>query len=439
MARRDPLQRLPRTIGEIAVPQDDVSDATWRWAQRALPDYLLAHSVRSFCWGGAIAAIEGWTADPTILWTAALFHDIGLTRIPANTMCFEVEGGEIARRFLVRAGLSADEADRVAIAIVLHMRAGVTLDDGVEAVLLDRATSIDVRGDGFETIAAVRDGVVGAYPRGAFDRRFLAAIRREVAIRGTCQSARLLNDTDLAGWMAARRGSGCPERGRDEAPTAWPGFGFARFGRLLGQPHDMALGVCDQGEGGVRLGLKLGGDHAAAQGDGLRQRRIDVGDAHVAGHMTGCACRGTTDADDDPGLAGIGHPGPARGTGVEVPAEQVAVVALQAGRVLAEYSRWMTLGSVMVMSPAGSTEVVVVSSSPATRRRTVGPEIDTAQPKCVSFTTAPDRSKASQVPTCLPRSNVPARISNPSSRCHSQGPCISPSRWAPRYLIRPLS
>ncbi len=210
MARRDPLQRLPRTIGEIAVPQDDVSDATWRWSQRALPDYLLAHSVRSFCWGGAIAAIEGWTADPTILWTAALFHDIGLTRIPANTMCFEVEGGEIARRFLVRAGLSADEADRVAIAIVLHMRAGVTLDDGVEAVLLDRATSIDVRGDGFETIAAVRDGVVGAYPRGAFDRRFLAAIRREVAIRGTCQSARLLNDTDLAGWMARSPWVGVP-------------------------------------------------------------------------------------------------------------------------------------------------------------------------------------------------------------------------------------
>jgi hypothetical protein len=40
------------------------------------------------------------------------------------------------------------------------------------------------------------------YPRGPFDRHFLAAIRREVMVRPTCQSARLLHETDLAGWMA---------------------------------------------------------------------------------------------------------------------------------------------------------------------------------------------------------------------------------------------
>ena len=41
-----------------------------------------------------------------------------------------------------------------------------------------------------------------AFPRGDFDRRFTSAIRREVAVRSTCQSARLLNVTDLPGWMA---------------------------------------------------------------------------------------------------------------------------------------------------------------------------------------------------------------------------------------------
>ena len=60
-------------------------------------------------------------------------HDVGLTRIPQNTMCFEVEGGEIARRFLERAGLPADRADTVAVAILLHMQPGVTLADGAEA------------------------------------------------------------------------------------------------------------------------------------------------------------------------------------------------------------------------------------------------------------------------------------------------------------------
>ena len=87
------------------IPQDPVSAATWRWAQASLPSYLLAHSVRSYCWGAEIAAWEGHTFDAQILWTAALFHDVGLTRIPRNTMCFEVEGAEIAREFLEQNGM----------------------------------------------------------------------------------------------------------------------------------------------------------------------------------------------------------------------------------------------------------------------------------------------------------------------------------------------
>ncbi len=193
---------LPTRIGDVGVPQDEVSEATWDWAQRSLPEYLLAHSVRSYCWGAAIADGEGWSFDRRILWTAALFHDLGLTRIRRNSMCFEVEGAEIARRFLERAGLPAADADRAAIAIILHMRPSVTLDDGVESVLLDRATGIDVRGDGYDAIDRVRDGVVRAFPRGSFDRHFLRAIEREVALRGDCQSARLLNKTGLAAWMA---------------------------------------------------------------------------------------------------------------------------------------------------------------------------------------------------------------------------------------------
>ena len=82
------------------------------------------------------------------------------------------------------------------------MRPGVTLDDGVESVLLDRATSVDVRGDGFELVDDVRPAVMHAFPRGDFDRHFLRAIEREVAARPGCQSTRLLHETDLASWMA---------------------------------------------------------------------------------------------------------------------------------------------------------------------------------------------------------------------------------------------
>ena len=116
---------LPPTIGGIAVPQDQVSSATWGWAQRSLPSYLLGHSVRAYCWGAAIATRESWTYDPQVLWTASLMHDFGLTRLTRNTMCFEVEGAEIARAFLERVGMDPPAADQAAIAIILHMRSGV--------------------------------------------------------------------------------------------------------------------------------------------------------------------------------------------------------------------------------------------------------------------------------------------------------------------------
>jgi HD domain-containing protein len=192
----------PRDIAGIAVPRDEISRATWRWANRSLPDYLLTHSVRAYCWGAAIAAGEGWAFDRQVLWTASLMHDLGLTRIPRNATCFEVEGAEIARRFLARSGMPTAVADRVATAIVLHMQPAVTLDDGVESVLLDRATGLDVRGSEYELVDDVRPGVMRDFPRRAFDRHFLDAMRREAAMRPTCQSARLVHGTGLAAWMA---------------------------------------------------------------------------------------------------------------------------------------------------------------------------------------------------------------------------------------------
>jgi hypothetical protein len=158
--------------------------------------------VRSYCWAVELARREGWAFDGRVLWAAALFHDVGLTRIARNTMCFEVEGAESARAFLERHGMTPADADRAAIAIILHMQPNVGLADGVESVILDQATGIDVRGVGFERIERIREAVVRAFPRGDFDRLFLRAIEREVAVRGDCRSAALLHGAGLAAAQA---------------------------------------------------------------------------------------------------------------------------------------------------------------------------------------------------------------------------------------------
>jgi cyanamide hydratase family protein with HD domain len=196
---------LPRRIANMAVPADDISAATWRWAHLRLPEYLLAHSVRTYCWGVTLAAGEGWRLDRQVLWTASLMHDVGLTQIRRNIRCFEVEGAEIARQFLEKLGMPAEVAKAVSRAIVLHMQPSVTVADGVEAVLLDRATSLDVRGVGYELIDAVRTPVLRAFPRRAFDRLFSKAMAREAAARPTCQSTRLLRQMGAANEVTRSR------------------------------------------------------------------------------------------------------------------------------------------------------------------------------------------------------------------------------------------
>jgi hypothetical protein len=212
------MPAMPKSIAGIGVPQDQISVATWAWANARLPAYLLTHSVRSYCWGASIGATEGLRFEARILWAAALIHDIGLTRIPRNDRCFEFQGGAIAHHFLTRVGMAAPDADRVRTAIELHMAPTVTLADGAESVLLDRATGLDVRGAGYELVNAVRPEVMRAFPRGTFDRQFLAAIRREVRARAGCQSERLLRRPDLAASMARSPWAADPRRPGAPAP-----------------------------------------------------------------------------------------------------------------------------------------------------------------------------------------------------------------------------
>jgi HD superfamily phosphodiesterase len=187
---------LPREVAGIELPRDAISRATWHRAERRLPRYLFAHSVRAYLWAAALGRDERVPFEPRILWPAALLHDIGLTGIPRNTRCFEYQGAEVARRFLRARGMAAADVARVGRAIELHMAASVTMADGAESVLLDRATAIDVRGAEIARVAGVRDAVTRWLPRGSFDRLFLAGIRREVAARPGCQSEHLLDRLD---------------------------------------------------------------------------------------------------------------------------------------------------------------------------------------------------------------------------------------------------
>lgn len=132
-------------------------------------ELLFKHSVRVYFWGALMGTRKGMTFDSELLHTAAMFHDIGLTkRFCGSQLRFEVDGANAARDFLRSHAIPEAEIAKVWNAIALHTTPGVPEHMQPEIALLHAATAMDVAGRGYEAFtAAERDAVVAQFPREA--------------------------------------------------------------------------------------------------------------------------------------------------------------------------------------------------------------------------------------------------------------------------------
>jgi len=96
-------------------------------SQASAPVYN--HSVRSFVLARLQAQQQGLVLgrdyDEELLFLACIFHDMGLTELGNGPQRFEVEGADVAVKFLTDNGFSAAQADRVWLAIALHTSNGI--------------------------------------------------------------------------------------------------------------------------------------------------------------------------------------------------------------------------------------------------------------------------------------------------------------------------
>jgi hypothetical protein len=96
-------------------------------SQASAPVYN--HSVRSFVLARLQAQRQGLLPgrdyDEELLFLACIFHDMGLTELGNGPQRFEVEGADVAVKFLTDNGFSAAQADRVWLAIALHTSNGI--------------------------------------------------------------------------------------------------------------------------------------------------------------------------------------------------------------------------------------------------------------------------------------------------------------------------
>ncbi|WP_158887265.1 HD domain-containing protein [Amycolatopsis anabasis] len=154
----------------LVVPDTELSHAAWEFVRRIETPVLANHSIRAYFFGraqGERAGLRpGVDYDDELLFLGAVLHDVGLTEEGNGSERFEVDGADLAVRFLLERGIDQERADVVWDAIALHTIPGIPNRKRPEIALMQSGTYLDVAGLGTGALPpGYAEAVHAAYPR----------------------------------------------------------------------------------------------------------------------------------------------------------------------------------------------------------------------------------------------------------------------------------
>ena len=154
-------------IRGVTIPDTSLGRAVTEFVRDTETDLLFNHSSRVYYFGALAGRERGLTFDPELLYTGAMFHDLGL--VPGHSSVderFEVDGANAARNFLKGYGIAQSDIDTVWAAIALHSTPGIPQHMHPVIALVTAGVEMDVLGLTYGDYAAeIREAVVTAYPR----------------------------------------------------------------------------------------------------------------------------------------------------------------------------------------------------------------------------------------------------------------------------------
>lgn len=138
-------------------------------------ELLFNHSMRVYLFAMEQGRQQNLRFDSELLYIAAAFHDLGLTRkFSSPNERFEVDGANAARQFLTVHKVPEEQIEIAWTAVALHTTPGVTQHMRPEVALLYMGVGLDVLGRGIEQFpAGLRDAIVAHYPRKHFKQEFV--------------------------------------------------------------------------------------------------------------------------------------------------------------------------------------------------------------------------------------------------------------------------
>ena len=171
------------TASALVIPDSLLAKEATEILREHSTDLLFNHSMRVYLFAAELGRQQELRFDAELLYVAAAFHDLGLTKkFSSPNERFEVDGANAARQFLTAHNVPEQQVRLVWAAIALHTTPGVTQHMRPEVALLYSGVGLDVLGKGFDQFPlAVREEIVARYPRKKFKDDFIQAYFRGFA------------------------------------------------------------------------------------------------------------------------------------------------------------------------------------------------------------------------------------------------------------------
>jgi HD domain len=168
---------MSTVISSLVIPDSLLAKEATGIVREHSTDLLFNHSMRVYLFAAEQGRQQKLRFDPELLYVAAAFHDLGLTKnFSSPNERFEVDGANAARQFLTAHSVPEDQLQTVWEAIALHTTPGVTQYMRPEVALLYSGVGLDVLGKGLEQFPAdLRQEIVARFPRKNFKQEFLRA------------------------------------------------------------------------------------------------------------------------------------------------------------------------------------------------------------------------------------------------------------------------
>jgi hypothetical protein len=162
----------------ITIPDSKLAHEVTEMVRDTESELLFNHSTRVYLWAALTGKRKGLKFDPELLYTGAMFHDLGLTeRYRDSQLRFEVDGANAARDFLQGRGIPGADIKKVWDAIALHTTPGIPEFMDPEIALVQAGAGMDIAGRGYDDFTdEQREAVIAAYPRGnGFEHQMIEA------------------------------------------------------------------------------------------------------------------------------------------------------------------------------------------------------------------------------------------------------------------------